>query len=56
MVEKLTVISLATALVDIPAVSNPIAHSLKPCDKIAHYRVAFYCPQRKVHRANDYAV
>jgi hypothetical protein len=29
MVEKLTVNYLATALVDIPAVSMPIAHSLK---------------------------
>jgi hypothetical protein len=29
MVEKLTFTSLATALVDIPAVSMPIAHSFK---------------------------
>ncbi len=32
MVEKLTFNSWATALVDIPAVSMPIAHSLKTCD------------------------
>jgi hypothetical protein len=29
MVEKLTLISLATTLVDIPAISMPIARSLK---------------------------
>jgi hypothetical protein len=42
MVEKLTVNSMATALVDIPAVSMPIAHSLKTvvlCDKTAHFEV-----------------
>ncbi len=32
MVEKLTFNSWATALVDIPAVSMPIARSLKTCD------------------------
>ncbi len=50
MVEKLTFNSWATALVDIPAVSMPIARSLKTCDicgivlcdKTAHFR-AFYC-------------
>ena len=64
MVEKLTFNSLATALVDIPAVSMPIARSLKTwdicgivlCDKTAHFRVAFYCPQHKVHLCNDHAV
>jgi hypothetical protein len=38
--------------VDIPAVSMPIAHSIKTwyscgivlCDKTAHFSVAFYCP------------
>ena len=48
---------LATVLVDIPAVSMPIARSLKTsdicgivlCDKTAHFRVVFYCPQHKVH-------
>ena len=56
MVEKLTFNSLATAIMDIPSVSMPIAHSLKSskhlwlvlCDKIAHFRVAFYFPQHKV--------
>ncbi len=40
---------------NIPAVSMPIAHSLKTCvicgivlcDKTAHFRVAFYCGQPK---------
>ncbi len=53
MVDKLTFNSRATALVDIPAVSMPIAHSLKTCDicgivlwdKTAHFRVVFYCGQ-----------
>ncbi len=43
--------SRAAALVDIPAVSIPIARSLKTCDicvivlcdKTAHFRVALYC-------------
>ena len=48
MVEKLTLNSLTTALVDIPAVCM--------CDKTAHFRVAFYCPQHKVHLCNDHAV
>ena len=26
------------------------------CDKTAHFRVAFYCPQHKVHMCNDPAV
>ncbi len=51
MVEKWTFNSGATALVDIPAVSMPIACSLKTCDvcgivlcdKTAHFGVAFYC-------------
>ncbi len=50
MVEKLTLNSRAIALVDIPAVSMPIARSLKTCDicgivlcdKTAHFSVAFY--------------
>ncbi len=58
MVEKWTFNSQATALVDIPAVSIPIACSLKTCnicgivlcDKTAHFRVAFYCGQPKVHQ------
>ncbi len=49
MVEKWTINSRATALVDIPAVGMPIARSLKTCDifgivlcnKTAHFRVAF---------------
>ncbi len=56
MVDKWTFNSLATALVDIPAVSMPIARSLKPCDicgivlcdKTGYFRVAFYCGQPKV--------
>ena len=63
-VEKCTLNSLATALVDIPAVSMPIAHSLTTwdicgivlCGKTAHFRVAFSCPQHKVHLCNDHAV
>ena len=64
MVEKLRFNYLATALVDIPAVSMPIGHSLKTrdicgivlCDKTVHFRLAFYCPRRKVHLCNDHAV
>ncbi len=55
MVEKWLLNSWATALVDIPAVSMPIARSLKICnicgivlcDKTEHFRVAFYCGQPK---------
>ncbi len=54
----------ATALVDIPAVSMPIARSLKTCDicgivlcdKTAHFRVTFYCGQPKAHLCNNHAV
>ena len=59
MVEKLTLHSLATALMDIPAVSMTIARSLNLrhlwhcCVTAAHFRVAFYCPQHKVHLCND---
>ena len=63
MVEKLTFNYLATALVDIPAISMLIAHPSKletsvvfMCDKTAHFRVAFYCLQHKVHLCNDHAV
>ncbi len=64
MVEKWTFNSWATALVDIPAVSMPIARSLKTCDicdivlcdKTAHFRVAFYCGQPKAHLCNNHAV
>ncbi len=64
MVEKWTFNSRATALVDIPAVSMPITHSLKTCDicgivlcdKTAHFRVAFYCGQPKAHLCNNHAV
>ena len=58
MVDELN--SLATALVDIPAVSMTFARSLKSgivlCDKTPHFRVAFYCPQHKVHLCNDHTV
>ncbi len=55
LVDKLTFNSQETVLVDIPAVSMPIARSLKTCDicgivlcdKTAHFRVAFYCDQPK---------
>ncbi len=64
MVEKLKLNSWATALVDIPAVSMPIACSLKTCDicgivlcdKTAHFRMAFYCAQPKAHLCNNHAV
>ncbi len=64
MVEKWRFNSRTTVLVDIPAVSMPIAHSLKTCDisgivlcdKIAHFRVAFYCGQSKAHLCNNHAV
>ncbi len=64
LVEKLTFNSRATALVDIPAVSTPIACFLKTCDiccivlcdKTAHFRVAFYCGQPKAHLCNNHAV
>ncbi len=54
----------ATALVDIPAVSMPIARSLKTCDicgivlcdKTAHFRVAFYCGQPNAHMFNNHDV
>jgi hypothetical protein len=62
MVEKWTLNNLATALMDIPAVSMPIARPLKTwdirgivlCDKTSHCRVAFYCPQHNL--CNDHAV
>ncbi len=64
MVEKLTFSSQATSLVDSPAVSMPIARSLKTCnicgivlyDKTTHFRVAFYCGQPKAHLCNNHAV
>ena len=49
IVEKRTFNYLATTLVDIPAVS------MWHCDKTAHFRVAFYCPQHNVHLCNDHA-
>jgi hypothetical protein len=50
--------------VDIPAVSMPITRSLKTldisgivlCDQTEHFRVAFYCPQHKVHLCNYHDV
>ncbi len=64
MVEKLTFNSWSTALEDIPAVSMPIARTLKTCDicgivlcdKTAHFRDAFYCVQPKTHLCNNHAV
>ncbi len=64
MVEKLTFNSRAKALVDIPAVSMPIARSLKTCDicvivlrdKTSHFRVVFYCGQPKAQLCNNHAV
>ena len=61
MVEKLIFNSLATALVDIPAVSMPIACSLKTLDicgivlcDILEW--PFIAPQHKVYLCNDNAV
>ncbi len=64
MVEQWTFNSWETALVDIPAVSMPIARSLKTCDicgivlcdKTAHFRVAFYYDQPKAHLCNNHTV
>ncbi len=64
MVDKWTFNSRATALVDIPAVSMPIARSFKTCDicgivlcdKTAHFRVELYCGQPKAHLCNNHAV
>ncbi len=64
IVDKWTFNLWATALVDIPAVSMPIAGSLKTChicgivlcDKTAHFRVAFYCGQPKAHLCNNHDV
>ena len=64
MVQKLTFNFLATALVNILAVSMPICtlpqnlrlRGIVLCDKTAHFRVAFSCPQYKVHLCNDHAV
>ena len=61
---KLTFKSLATALVDMPVVCMPIAQALKTwdicgivfCEKRAHFSMAFFCPQDKVHLCNDHAV
>ena len=64
MVEKWTFNARATDLVDIPAVSMPIARSLNACgicgillwDKTAHFRVAFYCGQSKAHLCTNHDV
>ena len=64
MVKKLTLTSLVMALVNISAVSMPIARSLKTsdicgivlCDKTAHFKVASSFPQYKMHLCNDHAV
>ena len=55
---------LARALVDIPAISIPIARSLKTwdiigivlCDKTAHFRLAFNCTQHKEHLWSCYLI
>jgi hypothetical protein len=52
MVEISTLNSLATALVDIPAVSYVALYFVTT----AHLRVAFYCPRHTVHLCNDHAV
>ena len=60
MVEKLTLNSLTKALVDIPAVSMPIARSLKIETSVALYCVTklhiLEWPQHKVYLCNDHAV
>ena len=53
MVEKLTFNSLTIAVVDIIAVNMLIETSVTLCDKTSYFRVAFYCPQHKVHLCND---
>ena len=35
--------------------NSKLPHNLL-CDETAHFRVAFYCPQHKVHLCNDHAV
>jgi hypothetical protein len=52
MEAALTLISLTTALLDIPGHICEIGL----CDKTAHFRVDFYCPQHKVHLCNVHAV
>jgi hypothetical protein len=64
MVEILSFNYLATTLLEIPAASMPLARSLKIwnicgivlCDNTAHFKMAFHCPQNKVHLCNDHAV
>ncbi len=64
MVDKSKLNSRATALVDILAVSMPIAHSFKTCDicgivlcdKTANFWVAFSCGQPKAHLWDNHAV
>jgi hypothetical protein len=51
MVEKLTFNSLAKDLVDIPAVHSNCVWALH-CVTTAHFRVAFYWLQHKVHMCN----
>jgi hypothetical protein len=61
---KVNVKFSGTVLVDIPAVYMATARSLKTgdicgialCDKTAHFRMPFYCPQLKVHLYNDHIV
>jgi hypothetical protein len=62
MLEKLTLHFMTTVLVDMPAVTMPIARSLNfthlwhcVVTKL-HILVAFHCPQHKVHLCNDHAV
>ncbi len=57
---EININSRATALVDIPAVSMPIPHSLKTCDicgiVLCDKKVAFLCGQPKTHLCNNLAV
>jgi hypothetical protein len=61
MVEKLTFNSLATVLVDNCQLANCTLPQLETCvalccvTKLHIFRVAFYCPQHKVHPWNDHA-
>lgn len=55
MVEKLTFISGAAALLDIPAANMPKSVAVLH-DKRAHYRGAFYGGQPEAHLCNNHAV
>lgn len=59
----LSPVEVATAPVAVPAVSMPMADSLKTCticatvfcDRTARFRMIFYCDRHKTHLCNDHA-